>query len=104
MDKIAPIFRPFLDTTKNLDYVRTRLGWARVTDLPYEEQIRFLQGPENMTCALAGDFFDRAEGRTTREAAANALETMRPFLLQLPPALAEYATTALEVYAKLDDL
>lgn len=103
MDKIAPIFRPWLDNQKNLDYIKTRLGWVRISNLPYDEQIQFLQGPENMLCTLVGDFLDQADGGSAREAADNALEAMQPFLRQLPQALADYTRAALEVYARLDD-
>ena len=105
MDKIIDTFQPFIDSLPHADYLLSRkFGWVYIRKTPEHEEPQFLQTEENLMCALVGDFFDQAEGRTAREAAANALEAMRPYLLQLPPALAEYATTALEVYAKLDDL
>ena len=103
MDKIIDTFRPFIDSLPHVDYLHSRkFGWVYVRQTPEREEPQFLQTAENLLCALVGDFFDQAEGRSAREAADNALEAMQPFLQQLSPAIAEYARAAMEVYAKAD--
>ena len=103
MDKIIDTFRPFIDSLPHVDYLFSKkFGWVYVRQTPEYEAPQFLQTAENLICTLAGDFFDQAEGRTAREATDNALESMQPYLLQLPPAMAEYARIAMEIYAKAD--
>ena len=108
MDNIIKVFRPFLDADPDLEICWSdKFGWIcidRASTDNVEVFCQFAEDWQKLLTILAVWFFDRASGETAREAAANALEAMRPYLLQLPPALAEYATTALEVYAKLDDL
>lgn len=106
MQNIIQAFRPFIDSISHADYLLSQKwdSWVYVRRTPEAEEPRFLDGPEALLCALVGDFFDLAEGRTAAEAVENALLALRPYLAQLPPYQAEYAEAALRLYAKMDDL
>lgn len=105
MDKIIDAFRPFLDQTPTLDYVKTKLGWIMVYAEPLWVSAAHIPTEKDLLESLVSNFAGQVDGdHNSREDAQLAREAMAPYLSQLTPKQVQTVDLALELYAKLDDL
>lgn len=105
MDKIVSVFRPWLDATPALDYVKTKLGWIMVYAEPLWVSAAHIPTEKDLLESLVSNFAGQVDGdHNSREDARLARKAMDPYLAQLTPEQVQSVDRALELYAKLDDI